>query len=188
MSRLGARAARVKRTADLGEILQGYGYHVVPDAHREQQFSCDLHGPDQKPSARYYPATNSTYCWVCQKSRDPISWVMEKEGLDYRQAVATLEQRLGLDPLPWEDAKKPAAPGSSSSDSNTFEREQRRTSLMLQEFTSERELPQNVLLAFWEVFDRVSYGVAREGWLEKEGYRALARLQDCVMVRARGSL
>ena len=89
-TRLRARADRVNQECDLGDLLQGYGYGVVPDRQREQQFSCDLHGMDNKPSARLYGYNNTTYCWVCQKKRDAISYVMEKEHLNFRDAIEQL--------------------------------------------------------------------------------------------------
>lgn len=181
--RMRARAERVKKECDLGELLQDYGYAVVPDRHREQQFACDLHGVDNKPSARLYGHNNTTYCWVCQKTRDPISYVMEKELVNFREAVEKLEQRLNLPPLPWSDEQnKPVnvadeieAMGVKNA---SYEEEKERVRRFLQSETRDRELSATTLLSLWEVFDRIDYGVARQNWPENKGAVAMLKLLE----------
>jgi DNA primase len=188
-SRMRARADRVLEEVDLGEILQEYGYAVVPDRMREQQFSCDLHGHDNKPSARFYGHDNTTYCWVCRKKRDAINYVMEKELLDFREAVEYLEQRLGLDRLPWSDegeAPRRQTPeeivaAAQTVPDATYEEERDRLRRFLDSITRERDLDSDDLLAFWEVYDRIDYGVARQSWGEDKGHAAVARLRERVM-------
>jgi len=189
-SRLRARADRVNQECDLGALLQEYGYAVVPDRQREQQFSCDLHGVDAKPSARLYGATNSTYCWVCQKTRDPIAYVMEKEHVGFVEAVDMLERRLGLSPLPWKDEEErprdlvDELEDLASADGG-YEVERGRARRFLDQLTQERELDVLTLLAFWEAFDRVEYAVARQGWPERKGAEAMAKIRERVMARLR---
>lgn len=185
-----ARADRVNQRCSIGELLREYGYAVVPDPHREQQFSCDLHGADRKPSARYYPATNSTWCWVCRKKRDPIAYVMEKEGIGFRDAIEHLERRLGLDPLPWvQDEERPADALDEIDDiaraTASYEKERDRTTHLLEGMTRDRDLDSNTLLAFWEVLDRVDYGVNKESWDERKGIQALVRLRERILERVR---
>jgi len=192
-SRLRARADRVNRECDLGELLQGYGYAVVPDRQREQQFSCDLHGMHNKPSARLYGHNNTTYCWVCQKKRDPISYVMEKENFNFVQAVDDLERRLALAPLPWDDdmdaAVRAPDPGDELDDiarhDATYDMERERVRTFLDALTAEREADAKSLLSFWEVFDRIDYGVARQDWGEGKGLAALQQLRARLMDRLR---
>jgi hypothetical protein len=185
--RLRARADRANQEADLGELLSEWGYSVVPDRVREQQFSCDLHGADHKPSARYYGLSNSTYCWVCQKKRDAIAWVMEKDMVGFREAVEQLEERLGLEPLPWDDERDaPKTPEqefkeSTERPSGTYEQHRDRLCKFLETLTTERDLDSRSLLAFWEVFDRVEYGVARQNWGEPKGISAILALRERVM-------
>ena len=189
--RLRARADRVNQEADLGEMLSEWGYAVVPDRQREQQFSCDLHGPDNKPSARYYGLSNSTYCWVCQQKRDAIAYVMEKELMGFREAVEHLEVRCGLAPLPWDDDRDaPKTPEqefeeSTATRAGTYEEERDRLRSFLDTETADRlnppALSQEKLLAFWEAFDRVEYGVARQNWDESKGSSALVALRGRVM-------
>ena len=187
-TRLRARADRVNETCDLGEMLQSYGYAVVPDRQREQQFSCDLHGLDNKPSARLYGYNNTTYCWVCQKTRDPISYVMEKELMNFRGAVEYLEKKMGLSPLPWsDDQQRPVTVEDEISKIEkatttvTYEQAKLRLGKFLESLTTDRDLGSSSLLAFWEVYDRVDYGVARENWEEHKGAAAMEGLRERVM-------
>lgn len=96
------RADRIREAIDLGSILSDYGYSVRPNMDREQQFSCDLHGDgnDGKPSARYYPGSQSWYCFACGRARDAITTVKEKEGWDFNKTCTHLERKSGLPPLP----------------------------------------------------------------------------------------
>jgi len=181
--RMRARAERVKQECDLGQLLQEYGYAVVPDRHREQQFACDLHGVDNKPSARLYGHNNTTYCWVCQKTRDPISYVMEKELVNFREAIERLEEKLGLPPLPWSDEEnKPVNVANEIEameiQTASFEREKERVGKFLQSLTSDRDLNATTLLSLWEVYDRIDYGVARQNWPEKKGAVAMLKLLE----------
>jgi hypothetical protein len=177
----------VNSECDLGELLQDYGYAIVPDPHREQQFRCDLHGADNKPSARYYPENNSTWCWPCSKKRDPLDYVMEKEQINFIQAIDFLEKRLNLDTLAWSDAEEPkpvdeiAELDKISDTRETYEDVKGRVQRLLEMLTEDRALPSNNLLSFWEVFDRVDYGVARQKWPEGQGMSALAKLKVGVM-------
>lgn len=191
-SRLRARADRVKRECDLGSLLRDYGYDVVPDEHREQQFACQLHGVDHKPSARFYPVNNSTYCWVCQKTRDPIAYVMEHENIEFREAIQILERRLGLPSLPWEEEpERPKTVAQEIEDiartQTSFDSEDARTRRFLEGLTRDRDLDAKTLVRFWEAFDRIGYGVAREGWFEEKGIAALQKLRERIMDRLKAS-
>lgn len=190
--RLKARAQRVNEECDLGELLRDYGYDVYPDRSREQQFSCDLHGQDNKPSARLYGPTNSTYCWVCQKSRDSVAYVMAKENVGFREAIKLLERRLGLPALEWdeEDSRSLletpdqyiealANDVGVSGYGDTKDRVYR----LLQTTTQERELPLNSLLAFWQVFDRIDYLHHQQRWPDEKAKTALSKLKAKVLER-----
>lgn len=60
-----AKRLKQANAVPISDVLTRLGYQVRTDGgHREQQFSCDLHGDsrDKMPSGRMYPETNSTYC------------------------------------------------------------------------------------------------------------------------------
>lgn len=181
--RMRARAERVKEQCDLGQLLNEYGYAIVPDRHREQQFKCDLHGVDNSPSARFYGHNNTTYCWACAKTRDPISYVMEKELVNFRGAVEYLEKKLGLAPLPWsDDHQRPVTVEDEikkiekAHTTVSYEETKGRLYKYLMTLTLDRDLDANALLGFWEVYDRVDYGVARQDWPEPKAAQMMEGL------------
>ena len=95
--------ARIKeviiKALDLGQIMLDYnvGFTFSPLRADEVQFRCPFHGKDNKPSARYYNATQSCYCWVCKKSWDVVTFIMGKEGLGYKQAIIFILDRYKID-------------------------------------------------------------------------------------------
>lgn len=65
----------------------------------ETQVQCPFHGHDTHASARIY-ASNSMYCWVCEKSWDVTFFVKDKNEVTYSQALEYLEKTFripGLD-------------------------------------------------------------------------------------------
>jgi|GEM_PF-1751032 len=186
------RAARLRERADIGVLLAEYGYGILPDDTREQQYRCDLHGIDNKPSARYYPRTNSTYCFACGKARDPISLVMDKEGLSFREACDKLEQRFNLPPLPWEEEdteeEAPSVVGEIDeivASGVSFEREAKRMDRFLDNIVHDRSFDMQLTLGFVEVYDRIMYGVRKQEWSEMEGKASLARLHRRLLEKLR---
>jgi CHC2 zinc finger len=79
----------VIQRVDLAEVMKHYGVKFAynPEHADEAQFSCPFHGKDNKPSARFYRATQSCYCWVCRKKWDVVSFIREKENLGFNAAV-----------------------------------------------------------------------------------------------------
>lgn len=187
MSRAKQRADRLRSELAIVQVLSDYGYNVsVGGGDREQQFSCDLHGSgrDVKPSARVYPASRSWYCFGCSKTRDVIQTAREKEGVDFWEAIRILEDRYHLPPLPWEDEGENLVKtmgdvvGPHLNSDRTLEEVRSRIDRLLQRMTDEQEVPMEQILACWEVFDRVCFGVSQEGWSEERGKSALLRLQE----------
>jgi len=194
MSRLKRRAERVNEQSDLGALLQEYGYMVVPDPHREQQFACDLHGPDNKPSARFYGTTNSFHCFACAKSRDPIEFIKDKEQVGFKQAIEILEKRLNLPVLPWddEDSADPRDETEREIDEianrvDTYEEDQQRLRRFLDGLTQDRDLDANTLLKFWEAFDRIDFHVREDQWAENKGKVALKSLHEQIIERLKAA-
>jgi hypothetical protein len=169
----GKKAAdRIRADLPMLEVLADYGYAVHPNGgDREQSFSCDLHGDgrDSRPSAIYYPRTNSFHCFACSRSRDTVTLVMEKEGLTFWPAIRKIEKQYGLPPLPWEDdaespdAPRPPTPGqqiTSVLDGQgevTWERASARVETFLRGLCEERTLDPAVAVRLWEAYDKVRF-------------------------------
>jgi CHC2 zinc finger len=76
--------------SEIGKPIERYEY--------PHQIMCPFHDdarPGGSPSARVYPDTDSIYCWVCDKSWNPISVVAESRGITYRQAKMQLRADFG---------------------------------------------------------------------------------------------
>lgn len=111
------RVANIRRQLPMARVLLHYGVELrYPDPHQETSYSCPLHGDgnDSRPSARLYPESQSTYCFACQRARDAVGWVREKEGLPFWAAVRRLEEIFDLEPLPSHIAMQRDAAGVSA--------------------------------------------------------------------------
>jgi len=89
----------VLEKVDLAQVMLDYkvNFTFSPLKVDEAQFKCPFHGQDTKPSARYYRATKSAWCWACQKKWDVIGFIMEKEGIWFNNAVNFLINRYRVD-------------------------------------------------------------------------------------------
>jgi hypothetical protein len=95
------RVNGVKENVSMTDVLHLFGI-TVHTVDREFQYPCPLHGDgrDSSFSARYYPDSESTYCFACHKSRDVVEWVRDAKGLSFSKALAFLEQSFDLAPIP----------------------------------------------------------------------------------------
>lgn len=191
------RADRIREQIPIADVLVYYGYPVHSGYGGEEQFPCDLHGDgmDNIPSARLYPDTNSVYCFACDRVRDSIDLVREKEGKEFWDAVRILEQRYGLPPMPYEDdgeaANNPAAGvreavKASVDPRRTFAEERERTSRFLDGLTLDRDLPMDAVLQLWEAFDKVCHLVDKELVSETRAKQALAEIRSAGLEKLRG--
>jgi len=147
------RADRIKREVPLDKILSEYGYAVYQGG-GEQQFSCDLHGDgsDSSPSARFYPESNSFYCFACGKARDSISLVMEKEGLEFPQACQAIEKKYGLSEWVYQK-KKDIFQEDEVADPSEIEIISQSVYRRLTWVTKERSIEYSLALRLWEGYD-----------------------------------
>jgi DNA primase len=182
MNRAARSRERINKDLPMLEVLVEYGYKVRGDGgDRTQNFSCDLHGDgkDSRPSAIYYPRSNSFHCFACARSRDSIALVMEKEGLKFWPAVRSLEKNFGLTPLPWEDEAPEERPPSLKeqieeslrSDESLQELDERASRFLLN-LTQERSLTPEALYKLWEVRDQTLFSIEKS-LLTEERARAL---------------
>lgn len=179
-----ARIARVKTEVSIVDLMISYGYPIHSGG-REEQFSCDLHGDgrDNKPSGRLYPDSNSFYCFTCDKTRDTIELVREKESLDFWAAVKRLEQKFNLPPLPWLGDEEDSTESSKGIQldldrKTTFEDDLRRLTKFLQNATKDRDLPLAELLTFWEARDKLAWMVLEKQVDEKKAQAAAEGLRQ----------
>lgn len=176
-------ADRIRAEIPIVDVLYDYGYRVHPDGEdREQQFSCDLHGDgaDRTPSARVYPESASFHCFACGRSRDAITLVREKEGVEFWQAVKMLESKYGLPPLPWSAPEKDEKPQTEKQvnqalqvRSQTADQVFTRIDRLVDSCCRERTVTPDQCAAWWEARDKV-YSLYQEGRVSEDTARSAA--------------
>jgi hypothetical protein len=84
---------------DLTSVMLQYKVPFIYDPRQvsEVQYRCPFHGDDNKPSARLYKNTKSTYCWVCHKSWDVVGFIQEKEELSFKGTLNFIIDRYRVD-------------------------------------------------------------------------------------------
>lgn len=172
MGRSKDSADRIRSEVPIVRVLYDYGYEVSPDGgDREQQFSCDLHGDgsDSTPSARVYPESASFHCFACGRSRDAITLVREKEGLDFWPAIKKIEAEYGLPPLPWSGDEEPGGVSRRKSLSDELresrpdstkesaETKFKRIRSLISNAYLEHQVPASVCADLWSLYDRAKH-------------------------------
>lgn len=172
MGRSKDSADRIRSEVPIIRVLYDYGYGVSPDGgNREQQFSCDLHGDglDSTPSARVYPESASFHCFACGRSRDAITLVREKEGLDFWPAIKKIEAEYGLPPLPWSEDEEPGGiprhrslsdelrESKPNSTKESAEAKFRRIRSLVSNAYLERQVPASICADLWSLYDKAKY-------------------------------
>ncbi|MEL7338859.1 MAG: CHC2 zinc finger domain-containing protein [Bacteroidota bacterium] len=187
------RLERIKEEIPINQVLYDLEYNVYPHMDREQQFACDLHGSgrDNTPSARYYPESNSTYCFGCGQARDSISYIRIKKNLSFSEALTYLEKTYGLEPLPWESDEEEQEDREQSLVLDLFADKgyedyddvHRRVSRLLLSASQSRTFPMQECLKFWEKFDRITVLVDQKLISEAKGALAFDRIKQRFLER-----
>jgi len=105
---------QIRQATDIVELVGKYldlrrqGRHFVG--------LCPWHN-DRKPSLTVNPDRQTWKCWVCDIGGDVFSFIMQKEGCDFREAIHMLADRAGIQISP--QRQKKAEPGSPD-DKNTL--------------------------------------------------------------------
>ncbi len=56
---------------------------------------CPFHD-DRRPSMQIHPERQSWKCWVCDVGGDVFSFVMQREGMSFPEAMQFLSERAGI--------------------------------------------------------------------------------------------
>ena len=105
---------QVRQATDIVELVGKYldlrrqGRHFVG--------LCPWHN-DRKPSLQVNQDRQTWKCWVCDIGGDVFSFVMQKEGCDFREALQMLADRAGIEIA--RERNKKIEPGSPD-DKNTL--------------------------------------------------------------------
>src|SRR3954453_866094 len=95
MSRIsGESIERTRSAADIVEVIQGY----TELRRRGARFTglCPFHD-ERTPSFSVDPVEKLYYCFGCQAGGDVFTFLQEKEGLEFRDAIEQLADRYGVE-------------------------------------------------------------------------------------------
>ncbi len=89
-----ATAQRIKDAADIVEVVSDY-VHLV---RRGQNYMglCPFHN-ERTPSFSVNRKRNFCFCFSCKKGGSPVNFIMEKEGLSYKEALLHLAKKYGIE-------------------------------------------------------------------------------------------
>jgi DNA primase len=105
---------QVRQATDIVDLV---GKHLdLRRAGRNYVGRCPWHD-DRKPSLNVNPDRQTWKCWVCDIGGDVFSFVMKREGCDFREALQMLADRAGITLS--QHPQKKAEPGSPD-DKNTL--------------------------------------------------------------------
>ncbi len=93
MDRFEEAKAKIKEAIDLVALVESY--LPLKRSGRNMMGLCPFHA-EKTPSFTVSPATQHYKCFGCNKAGDVFSFMMEREGLDFRTAFEMLAQRAGV--------------------------------------------------------------------------------------------
>lgn len=88
-----ATVQRILDAADIVEVVSDYVHLVRRGAN--YMGLCPFHN-ERTPSFSVNKARNFCFCFSCKKGGSPVSFIMEKEGLSYREALLQLAKKYGI--------------------------------------------------------------------------------------------
>ena len=91
------RVEAVQKTYNAYDALTEHGSDL-PNRHGDFQLSCPFHGPDSRPSARYYGANANPHfhCYTCKVHEYGVGLYAKFKSLKFMQALVDLERRFGI--------------------------------------------------------------------------------------------
>lgn len=117
------RVIEVRKHITAFEILSTNGINTIPNEVTATQISCPdpNHGPDVRPSARFYPKDGSkdsfdhVWCFKDKKKFDAINLYGITKNIGYGKALTELEKRFGIK-VPKKDSSPEHVQKSNESD------------------------------------------------------------------------
>ncbi len=88
-----ATVGRIKDAANIVEVVSDYVHLIKRGANYVGL--CPFHN-ERTPSFSVSPKKNFCYCFSCKKGGSPVNFIMEKEGLSYRDALLHLANKYGI--------------------------------------------------------------------------------------------
>lgn len=86
------RAAEIKSRVSMLDVIERYGY----ETNRAGFMRCPFHSGDHTASLKIYPGERGWHCFGCGKGGSVIDFVMEHDGLSFKDACKTLDSMFGL--------------------------------------------------------------------------------------------
>ena len=93
MDRFEEAKLRVKESTDLVALIEQY--NPLKQRGRTLVALCPFH-PENSPSFTVFRETQHFRCFGCGKTGDVFTWLMERDGLSFREAMETLAERAGV--------------------------------------------------------------------------------------------
>ncbi|KKL45203.1 hypothetical protein LCGC14_2358010 [marine sediment metagenome] len=95
------RVEAVRSVYTAFDALTEHGHgEMIHDQDTASQLSCPVHGPDTRPSARYYPKMGGDHdylhCYTCKIHADSLNLFMKFKGLPFMEALKDLERRFRI--------------------------------------------------------------------------------------------
>ena len=88
-----ATVGKIMDAANIVEVVSDYVHLIRRGANYVGL--CPFHN-ERTPSFSVSPKRNFCYCFSCKKGGSPVNFIMEKEGLNYHDALLTLAKKYGI--------------------------------------------------------------------------------------------
>lgn len=85
----------IKERLDIVDLIQTNGVQLRK-AGRNFTGLCPFHPNTRTPAFYVFPDTQSYYCFSCHKAGDAFTFLMERQGLQFGDALSQLAQRAGV--------------------------------------------------------------------------------------------
>lgn len=171
----------VKQAIDIVELV---GQYVrLRRQGRNYVGLCPWHD-DTRPSLQVNPERQSFKCWVCDIGGDVFSFMMQIEGVEFREALAMLAERAGIPLQPRQPGKSASAQGPASESGSGDKRALYRAMAWAEtqyhrflleadeaqparDYLAERQIDQESISRF-----RLGFSPLRADWLESQARAA----------------